>query len=196
MAGQEVFLRLRQGELDIEPAAVTEHHDEKRKLAPRVAHRQNAGAEAGRIRRAATYTRPYAARRNWLFFLTFARGLKLPALAWMIGRTINGPIAAHDLPGIFVHTAVYLALVLLMVTTSHFRQRFALELGEAVAHDLRAELFGSDMGKALSKLNRRAEAIARLRESVRLKADYWEGRDALGEKLAFDKRLVSAQSKA
>ena len=151
MAGQEVFLRLRQGELDIESAAVTEHHDEKRKLAPRVAHRQNAGAEAGRIRRAATYTRPYAARRNWLFFLTFARGLQLRALAWMIGRTINGPIAAHDLPGIFVHTAVYLALVLLMVTTSHFRQRFALELGEAVAPRLTGRAFRIRYGQGALK---------------------------------------------
>ena len=26
------------------------------------------------IRRIFTYTRPYAARRNWLFVLTFARG--------------------------------------------------------------------------------------------------------------------------
>ena len=36
---------------------------------------------------------------------------------------------------------VYLVLVLFMVVTLHFRQRFALELGEAVAHDMRRELF-------------------------------------------------------
>jgi ATP-binding cassette subfamily B protein len=93
------------------------------------------------IRRIFTYTRPYSGRRNWLFVLTFARGLQLPALAWMIGRTINGPIAARDLHGIYVHSAIYLALVLAMITTLHFRQRFALELGEAVAHDMRSELF-------------------------------------------------------
>ena len=93
------------------------------------------------IRRMFTYTRPYAARRNWLFVLTFARGLQLPALAWMIGQTINGPIAGRDLPGIYVHAGIYLALVLLMVVTLHFRQLFALELGEAVAHDMRLELF-------------------------------------------------------
>lgn len=56
---------------------------------------------ANLIRRMFTYTRPYAARRNWLFVLTFARGLQLPALAWMIGQTINGPIAGQDLPGIY-----------------------------------------------------------------------------------------------
>jgi len=49
------------------------------------------------IKRIATYTRPYRASRNWLFILTFVRGIQLPLLAWMIGRTINGPIAGHDL---------------------------------------------------------------------------------------------------
>ena len=93
------------------------------------------------IRRMFTYTRRYAARRNWLFVLTFARGLQLPALAWMIGQTITSPIAGRNLPGIYLHAGIYLVLVLLMVVTLHFRQRFALELGEAVAHDMRLELF-------------------------------------------------------
>ena len=93
------------------------------------------------IRRIAGYTRPYRARRNWLFFITLVRGIQLPVLAWMIGRTINGPISGQDLPGIYLHSTIYLALVVLMVTTLHFRQRFALELGEAVAHDMRSELF-------------------------------------------------------
>jgi ATP-binding cassette subfamily B protein len=93
------------------------------------------------IRRMFTYTRRYAARRNWLFVLTFARGLQLPALAWMIGQTINGPIAGRNLPGIYLHASIYLVLVLLMVVTLHFRQRFALELGEAVAHDMRLQMF-------------------------------------------------------
>ncbi len=96
---------------------------------------------AALIRRMFTYTRPYQTRRNALFFLTFARGLQLPALAWMIGQTINGPIAGQNLPGIYLHAGLYLALVLAMVATLFFRQRFALELGEAVAHDLRSELF-------------------------------------------------------
>jgi ATP-binding cassette subfamily B protein len=93
------------------------------------------------IRRMFTYTRRYGARRNWLFVLTFARGLQLPALAWMIGQTINGPIAGRNLPSIYLHAGIYLFLVLTMVATLYFRQRFALELGEAVAHDMRLELF-------------------------------------------------------
>jgi ATP-binding cassette subfamily B protein len=93
------------------------------------------------IRRLFTYTRRYALKRNALFVLTFVRGLQLPLLAWMIGQTINAPIAGRDLNGIWLYSGVYFALVLAMITTLHFRQRLALELGEAVAHDMRLELF-------------------------------------------------------
>jgi ATP-binding cassette subfamily B protein len=96
---------------------------------------------SGLIRRMFTYTRPYAARRNWLFVLIFARGLQLPALAWLIGETINGPIAGRNLPGIYLYSGIYLAIVVFMIATFYFRQKFALELGEAVAHDMRRELF-------------------------------------------------------
>ena len=106
------------------------------------------------IRRMFTYTRPYIARRNWLFVLTLARGLQLPALAWMIGETINGPIAGRDLPGIYLHACVYLFLVLFMLITLHFRQLLALELGEAVAHDMRAELFRKLNSMPMSFFNR------------------------------------------
>ena len=40
--------------------------------------RDQAPLELGLIRRIAAYTRPYAARRNALFVLTFLRGLQLP----------------------------------------------------------------------------------------------------------------------
>ena len=100
------------------------------------------------------YTRRYAARRNWLFVLTLVRGLQLPALAWMIGQTINGPIAGRDLPGVFHHAAIYLVLAFFMVLTLHFRQRFALELGEAVAHDMRSELFRKLTAMPMSFFNK------------------------------------------
>jgi ATP-binding cassette subfamily B protein len=106
------------------------------------------------IRRIFTYARRYRGRRNCLFVLTFLRGLQLPALAWMIGQTINGPIAGHDLPGIYLHAAIYLVLVVFMVVTVHFRQRLALELGEAVAHDMRAELFQKLMTLPMSFFNK------------------------------------------
>ena len=105
------------------------------------------------IRRIFRYTKPYAAKRNWLFFLTFLRGLQLPALAWLIGRTINGPIAGRDLPGIYWSAAGYFALALFTVSAFHFRQRFALELGEAVVHDMRLDLFRKLMTMPMSFFN-------------------------------------------
>ena len=93
------------------------------------------------VRRIFLYTRPYRARRNWLFILTFLRGIQLPAMAWMIGQTINGPIAGRDWRGIQFYAAGYLAMTVAMILTLHFRQRFALELGEAVVQDMRRDLF-------------------------------------------------------
>jgi ATP-binding cassette subfamily B protein len=106
------------------------------------------------IRRIFTYTRPYAAKRNRLLCLTLLRGLQVPMLAWMIGATINGPIAGHDRHGILVYSGAFLALVLFTVATVHFRQRFALELGEAVVHDMRSALFRKLMGMPMSFFNR------------------------------------------
>ena len=105
------------------------------------------------IRRIFRYTKPYAAKRNWLFVLTFTRGLQLPALAWLIGRTINGPISGRNLPEIYWFAAGYFTLALVTVVSFHFRQRFALELGEAVVHDMRSELFAKLMTMPMSFFN-------------------------------------------
>ena len=106
------------------------------------------------IRRIFRYTKPYAAKRNWLFILTFTRGLQLPALAWLIGRTINGPISGRDLTEIYWYAAGYFALALFTIVSFHFRQRFALELGEAVVHDMRSELFAKLMTMPMGFFNR------------------------------------------
>jgi ATP-binding cassette subfamily B protein len=85
--------------------------------------------------------------------LTFIRGLQLPVLAWLIGRTINGPISGRDWPAIRWYAAGYFALALVTVLTFHFRQRFALELGEAVVHDMRSDLFRKLMTMPMSFFN-------------------------------------------
>jgi ABC-type multidrug transport system fused ATPase/permease subunit len=105
------------------------------------------------IRRIFRYTKPYSAKRNWLFILTFTRGLQLPALAWLIGRTINGPISHRNLSEIYGYAAGYFALALFTIVNFHFRQRFALELGEAVVHDMRSELFAKLMAMPMSFFN-------------------------------------------
>ncbi len=106
------------------------------------------------IRRIFAYTAPYAAKRNWLFLLTLTRGAQLPLLAWMIGATINGPISGRDRAGILWYSGAFLALVIFTVVTFHFRQRFALEVGEAVVHDMRSELFHKLLTMPMSFFNR------------------------------------------
>jgi ATP-binding cassette subfamily B protein len=106
------------------------------------------------IRRIYTYTLPYATKRNWLFALIALRGFQIPALAWLIGATINGPIAGKDIHGILWYSGAFLALVTATVVTFHFRQRFALELGEAVVHDMRSDLFNKLMTMPMSFFNR------------------------------------------
>ena len=105
------------------------------------------------IRRIFGYTRPYAAKRNWLFVLTLTRGLQLPALAWLIGRTISGPISNGNLAEIYWSAATYFGLAVFTIVNFHFRQRFALELGEAVVHDMRTELFAKLMTMPMSFFN-------------------------------------------
>jgi len=105
------------------------------------------------IRRIFTFTRPYAVKRNWLFALTFVRGLQLPILASLIAITINGPISGKDLDKIYWYAAGYFALATFTMLTLHFRQRLALELGEAVVHDMRSALFRKLMTMPMSFYN-------------------------------------------
>jgi len=106
------------------------------------------------VKRILGYTRPYAAKRNALFVLTFLRGLQLPALAFLIGYTLKNPITRRDPTGIALYSAGYLLLALVTMITLHFRYRFALELGEDVVHDLRSDLFAKLMTMPMSFFNR------------------------------------------
>src|SRR4029453_18650590 len=98
--------------------------------------------DLGLITRLLGYMRPYATRRNWLFLMVGLRSVQLPLVAWSIGAIIDGPIAQHA-PLSSILWAAF-GLFLLAGSTQvvfHFRQRLALELGEAVIHDLRREIF-------------------------------------------------------
>ncbi len=96
----------------------------------------------GLIRRLLGYTRPYAVKRNWLLFSVVVRAFQLPCVAWVIGAVINGPIAGHaPLSSVLWGAVGFLVLALSTQVNFHFRQRFALELGEAVVHDLQQEIF-------------------------------------------------------
>ena len=98
--------------------------------------------DLGLILRLLRYMRPYAAKRNVLLVMVVLRAIQLPLVAWTIGAVINGPIASHaPLRSILLGAGGLLLLAGSTQIVFHFRQRLALELGEAVIHDLRREIF-------------------------------------------------------
>ena len=115
--------------------------------------KDQAPLQSALVRRIFAFTTPYARKRNALFGLTFLRGLQLPALAWMIGYTLKGPISRRDPVEIAWTAAGYLLLALVTMVTLHFRYRYALELGESVVHDLRKTLFDNLMTMPMSFFN-------------------------------------------
>ncbi len=86
--------------------------------------------------------RPYAGKRNRLVALVLLRALQLPAVAWSIGAVINGPITqGESFTDITIASLGVLLLAAWTQWTLVYRQRLALELGEAVIHDLRASVY-------------------------------------------------------
>jgi len=109
----------------------------------------------GLIRRLLSYTGPYAAKRNWLLVTVVIRAIQLPCVAWVIGAVINGPIAGGaPVSGVLAGALGLLALALSTQVNFHFRQRLALELGEAVVHDLQQEIFTHLQSMPMSFFNR------------------------------------------
>jgi ATP-binding cassette subfamily B protein len=127
--------------------------------------------DLGLIRWIFGYTRPYAAKRNLLAVIVVLRSIQLPLLAWILGAVITGPIAHRSAAGLLWGTLALLALSAFTQFTLHFRQRLALELGEAVVHDLRNEIFAhlqrmqmsffndTRLGRIISRMTSDAEAV-------------------------------------
>jgi ATP-binding cassette subfamily B protein len=97
--------------------------------------------DLGLIVRLFGYTRPHARTRNLLFLFVIIRSFQLPALTWMIAAIIKGPITAGDAAGTALGVCGFFVLALSTQFVMHFRQRFALELGESVVFDLRNDIF-------------------------------------------------------
>ena len=93
------------------------------------------------IRRLFGYTRPFARKRNALIVLTLLRATQLPALVWVTSLTIAGPISHRELSPLFGWIVGYAVLAVLTDCLFHFRQRYALEIGEAVVGRMRSDLF-------------------------------------------------------
>jgi ATP-binding cassette subfamily B protein len=120
--------------------------------------------DLGLITRLLTYTRPYARMRNALLVTVVLRAMQLPAIAWSIGAVIKGPVQAQldarrggfepPLTGIWLGALGVLLLAAFTQVTFHFRQRLALQLGEAVIHDLRQQIFEHLQRMPMSFFNR------------------------------------------
>ncbi|MBM4074564.1 MAG: ABC transporter ATP-binding protein, partial [Planctomycetes bacterium] len=93
------------------------------------------------ISRLMTLMVPYSRQRNWLIVSVILRSFQLPALTWILAAVINGPIQNKDVVGVAWGTIGFAAMAIFTQVTLHFRQRYALELGEAVVFDLRNAIF-------------------------------------------------------
>jgi ATP-binding cassette, subfamily B, bacterial len=123
------------------------------------------------IRRAWSYTRAHKKKRNGIILMAFLRSIQLPSLGWVVSLIISGPIAHHDIRGTLYGVAGFIALVLFTEFILHYRVRIALELGEAVVHDLRNEIFRhlqrmpmsffnkTKLGRLISRITSDSEAV-------------------------------------
>ncbi|HMD61614.1 MAG TPA: ABC transporter ATP-binding protein [Opitutaceae bacterium] len=110
--------------------------------------------EWGLIRRLLGYARPVRRKLAAMVALTVVRSVQLPALAWLTALVIKGPIAHGDLHGVALGTAAFAALAVVTDAMFHFRQRYALEIGETVVNGLRAEIFEKTQRQPMSFFHR------------------------------------------
>ncbi|MSU49993.1 MAG: ABC transporter ATP-binding protein [Opitutus sp.] len=106
------------------------------------------------IRRLFTYAAPVKKKLTALSVMTVIRAAQLPAFAWMTALIINGPIARGDVSALLLGVAGYAALALWTDGMFHFRQRYALEIGETVVNGLRAEVFAKAQRQPMSFFHR------------------------------------------
>jgi ATP-binding cassette subfamily B protein len=110
--------------------------------------------EWGLIRRLLGYSRPLRRKRNLLFALTLTRSAQLPALVWAGAAIISGPINHGDIDILPWAILAYGVLAIITDGMFHFRQRYALEVGETVVNGLRAELFAKTIRQPMSFFHR------------------------------------------
>lgn len=106
------------------------------------------------IRRLLGFTRPYRSRMAGLFLVVAMRAMQIPALAWAAGAIINGPVARGDAAGLAWSVAAFVAFAVFTELTFRYRIKWALEVGEAVIHDLRSAMFRHWLGLTMGYFNR------------------------------------------
>jgi ATP-binding cassette subfamily B protein len=110
--------------------------------------------EWGLIRRMITYAQPVRRKLNLLFIFTVIRSAQLPALVWAGAAIISGPIARREIGVLPWAVFGYGLLALATDGLFHWRQRYALEIGETVVNGLRAEIFEKMQRQPMSFFHR------------------------------------------
>jgi ATP-binding cassette subfamily B protein len=110
--------------------------------------------EWGLIRRLFAYTAPIKGKVTALAVMTVIRSAQLPALVWGMSLMITGPITRRDFAGIGLGVAAYGLLAISTDLLFHFRQRYALEIGETVVNGLREEIFEKMLRQPMSFFHR------------------------------------------
>jgi ATP-binding cassette, subfamily B, bacterial len=93
------------------------------------------------IMRLLSSTRQYGRIRTWLIILVILRSFQLPGLTWVLTVVMTGPVAEGNVSGVVWGAVAFALLALSTQWVMHYRQLYALELGEGVVHDLRNQLF-------------------------------------------------------
>jgi len=106
------------------------------------------------VRRLLGYAGPVRGKLWVMVVLTVIRAAQLPALAWLTATVITGPIAHGDVHGILVGTLEFTALAVVTDVMFHFRQRYALEIGETVVNGLRSDIFAKTQRQPMSFFHR------------------------------------------
>lgn len=106
------------------------------------------------IRRLLGFTGAYRRKMIALFITVALRGIQIPVLAWGVGAVINGPVSRGDLPQLGWSVVGFTAFALFTEFTFRYRIKWALEVGEAVIHDLRSAMFRHWLGLTMSYFNR------------------------------------------
>ncbi len=106
------------------------------------------------VRRLLAYASPVRRKLSIMVALTVIRSAQLPALVLITALVIKGPIAHGDLHGIFLGTVGFVALAVVTDAMFHFRQRYALEIGETVVNGLRSEIFAKTQRQPMSFFHR------------------------------------------
>ncbi len=101
-----------------------------------------------------SWTRHYGPKRYWLFACVLIRSAQLPLLAWSLSAVINGPIADGDFGLTLWYALGYAIFALFTQVVMHFRQRYALEMGESVVFEMRNAVFRHLMRMPMSFYNR------------------------------------------